>query len=139
VSTVDPFLRRLERTAVAACLIMAAIALVLARGRPGPPLAVLAGGLLVGLSYWTIGLGVHALTVGMSVTDPDVAPESPERIPPRMRWTVARVVLRYALLSLLAYVMIARLRLHPLGLLAGASSVVAAASIEAGRLLLKKS
>jgi hypothetical protein len=35
--------------------------------------------------------------------------------------------------------MIARLRLHPLGLLAGASSVVAAVSIEALRLLLKKS
>jgi hypothetical protein len=34
--------------------------------------------------------------------------------------------------------MIARLRLHPLGLLAGASSVVAAAVIEAGRLLSKK-
>jgi hypothetical protein len=34
--------------------------------------------------------------------------------------------------------MIARLRLHPLGLLAGASSVVAAAAIEAGRLLSKK-
>jgi hypothetical protein len=35
--------------------------------------------------------------------------------------------------------MIARLRLHPLGLLAGVSSVVAAASVEAFRLLLKKS
>jgi hypothetical protein len=34
--------------------------------------------------------------------------------------------------------MIARLRLHPLGLLAGASSFVAAASIEALRLLMKK-
>jgi hypothetical protein len=39
----------------------------------------------------------------------------------------------------LAYVMIARLSLHPIGLLAGASSVVVAASIEAVRLLLKKS
>jgi hypothetical protein len=34
--------------------------------------------------------------------------------------------------------MIARLRLPPLGLLAGASSVVAAVSIEAIRFLLKK-
>jgi hypothetical protein len=35
--------------------------------------------------------------------------------------------------------MIARLHLHPVGLLAGASSVVAAAAVEAVRLLLKKS
>jgi hypothetical protein len=35
--------------------------------------------------------------------------------------------------------MIARLRLHPVGLLAGASSIVAAVSIEAVRLLMKKS
>jgi hypothetical protein len=33
--------------------------------------------------------------------------------------------------------MIARLRLHPLGLVAGASSVVAAAVLEAGRLFKK--
>jgi len=42
-------------------------------------------------------------------------------------------VLRYALLGLLAYVMIARLRLNPVGLLLGASSMVAAAAIEAMR------
>jgi hypothetical protein len=34
--------------------------------------------------------------------------------------------------------MIARLRLHPVGLLAGVSSIVAAASVEAVRLLVKK-
>jgi len=49
------------------------------------------------------------------------------------------VIGRYALLALLAYVMIARLRLHPLGLLAGASSVVAGAGVEALRLIMKKS
>src|SRR5262245_10720132 len=99
---------------------MAAIAFVWSGGAPGPPLAVLAGGLLVGLSYWTIGLSVHALTIGMTVTgydgggdnEADLAPKTPVN----MRWTLARVVLRYALLGLLAYVMIARLHLHPLGL-----------------------
>jgi len=50
----------------------------------------------------------------------------------------AKLAGRYALLALLAYVMIARLRLHPLGLLVGASSVVAAVAIEAVRFLLKK-
>jgi hypothetical protein len=40
---------------------------------------------------------------------------------------------RYALLALLAYVMIARLRLHPLGLMVGATALVAAATAEAVR------
>ena len=51
--------------------------------------------------------------------------------------SLVKLVLRYALLAFLAYVMIARLRLHPIGLLAGASSVAAAASVEAVRLLTK--
>jgi hypothetical protein len=148
----DLFLRRFERTAIAVCLVMAGLALVIARGRPGPAVAVLAGGLLIGVSYWTIGLGVHALADAFLPRppdpdkDPDKDPErdgdasnAPAESRPRMGWTLSRVLLRYALLALLAYVMIARLRLHPIGLLAGASSVAAAASIEACRLLLKKS
>ena len=137
----DVFLRRLERTAIIVCLTMAGVALVIARGRLGPAIAVLAGGLLIGVSYWTIGLGVHALADAFLPAPGDAAqPASEKATPaPRMGWTVSRVLLRYALLALLAYVMIARLRLHPIGLLAGASSVAAAASIEAGRLLLKKS
>lgn len=137
----DVFLRRLERTAIVVCLTMAGVALVIARGRPGPAIAVLAGGLLIGVSYWTIGLGVHALADAFLPAPGDAAPPASEKATPapRMGWTVSRVLLRYALLALLAYVMIARLRLHPIGLLAGASSVAAAASIEAGRLLLKKS
>ena len=42
---------------------------------------------------------------------------------------------RYALLALAAYVMIVRLRLHAIGVLIGASSLVAAASFEAVRVL----
>ena len=42
---------------------------------------------------------------------------------------------RYALLGLWAYVMIVRLRLHAIGVLIGASSLVAAASFEAVRVL----
>jgi hypothetical protein len=145
MSGADAFLRRLERTAIVVCLAMAGAALVIARGRSGPAIAVLAGGLLIGVSYWTIGLGVHALAgaflrpPGDGAEDGAEADEQPTTAAPRTGWTVSRVLLRYALLALLAYVMIARLRLHPIGLLAGASSVAAAASIEAGRLLLKKS
>jgi hypothetical protein len=44
---------------------------------------------------------------------------------------LALTLLRYALLALAAYVMVAHVRLHPLGLMAGASSVVLAITIEA--------
>jgi hypothetical protein len=121
----DPFLRRLEWTSIVACLAMAAIAIVIARGRLEPAAGVLGGGLLIAVSYRTIGSSVAAVA----------AAQASARAP----WIVVKVAARYALLAFLAYVMIVRLRLHPVGLLAGASSVVAAASIEALRLLLKKS
>jgi hypothetical protein len=147
-SDAHQFLRRLERTAAAVCLAMSAAALVIARGRPGPAVAVLAGGLLIGVSYWTIGLGVHALAATF-IPRADGAAESTsasasgatgEAAKPAagVTMTLARVLLRYALLALLAYVMIARLRLHPIGLLAGASSIVAAAALEAGRFVFTK-
>lgn len=133
----NAFLRRLESTAVVACLAMAGLAMAFSSGRPAPALAVLAGGLLIGFSYWTIGSGIGALGTVFSASRTATDRVAPP--PPRVAWTMAKVVVRYALLALLAYVMIARLRLHPLGLLAGASSVVVAASVEACRLLLKKS
>jgi hypothetical protein len=133
----NAFLRRLEATAIVACLAMAGLAMALSSGRPAPALAVLAGGLLIGFSYWTIGSGIGALGTVFTASPTATDRAAPPR--PSVAWTMAKVVVRYALLALLAYVMIARLRLHPLGLLAGASSVVVAASVEAFRLLLKKS
>jgi hypothetical protein len=112
---------------------MAACAIALSPRQPDAALGVLGGGLLIAFSYWTIGSGIGAL--GGFFTDPS----DRTTLPRSMVWTMTKVAGRYALLALLAYVMIARLRLHPLGLLAGASSVVVAASVEAFRLLLKKS
>jgi hypothetical protein len=131
----DPWLRRIERTSIVACLVMAAAAFVIARGAPGPALGVLGGGLLIAVSYRTIASGVNGLVDRLV---PKTADSSAQARPPRLAWTVARLAGRYALLAVLAYVMIARLRLHPVGLLVGASSVVAAASVEALRLLMKK-
>ena len=131
---VDPLLRRLERTAWIACLVMAAAAFVISRGQWRPVFGVLGGGLLIAVSYRTIGTGVSGLVE--RVARPAGAAGAPL---PGVGKTALLVVFRYALLALLAYVMIARLRLHPLGLLAGASSVVAAAAVEAFRLFTKKS
>ena len=136
----DAFLRRLERTAIVVCLTMAGVALAIARGRPGPAIAVLAGGLLIGVSYWTIRLGVHALADAFCARQRRRAlrPGGGNSCAANGLDGVARAAaVRFTRSSGVG--MIARLRLHPIGLLAGASSVAAAASIEAGRLLLKKS
>ena len=127
----DVVLRRVERTAIGFCGAMAMAALAIARGSPWPAVAVLAGGALVGTSYWSIKSGVSRLI------------DAPADGGARARRSRVRIALqlagRYALLAFMAYVMIVRLRLHPLGLLAGASSIVAAVTVEAVRVLVKKS
>jgi hypothetical protein len=120
-------LHRLQTTAAVCCGVMIVGALVLSRGQLRPALGVLGGGILAGVSLLGIRSGVGGMVIGTA-----------EQSRPHVAWMLIKLAGRYALLALLAYVMIARLRLHPLGLLAGASSVVAAAVIEAGRLLSKK-
>jgi len=128
----DWTVRRVERTAWFACGGMALLALLIAGGAPGPALAVLAGGALIALAYWSLKAGVSVL---------DAPVQGGQGRPGAGRRTataVLKIAGRYALLAFLAYVMIARLRLHPLGLFAGASSFVAAVSIETLRLLIRK-
>lgn len=127
----DPRLRRLERTAIAWCAVMTIAALLWRQGRLDVALGVLGGGLLVGGSYWAIKSSVDRLTAVFARGAEDAAQRNRAR--PRLGFALAVFALRYALLGLFAYVMIARLRLHPIGLLLGASSVVAAAAIEAMR------
>src|SRR5258708_36308788 len=83
--------------------------------------AVLGGGLLIGISFWSIASAVDDLAATR-----------------RASFTLFAVAGRYALLAFLAYVMIARLRLPPLGLIAGASSFAVAAALESVILLRKK-
>ncbi len=93
-------------------------------------IGVLGGGLLIAISLYTIGGGVAVLVAG-------AAGGAPAR--QKLAGTLLKVVFRYALLGFLAYVMIARLRLHPLGLLVGATSITAAVFVEAVRLHTKRS
>jgi hypothetical protein len=128
----DALLRRVERTAIVFCGAMTIAALAIAGGSPGPAVAVLAGGILIATSYWSIKSGVSGLIDAM-------APRGEERARVPRRRIALQLAGRYALLGFMAYVMIVRLRLHPLGLLAGASSIVAAVTVEAVRVLMKKS
>jgi hypothetical protein len=113
-------LDRLQRNALVSCAVMAAAATAIARDwRTG--LAVVGGGALIAISFLSIRGGVEDISVRG-----------------RAGRAILKVAGRYALLAFLAYVMIARLRLSPLGLIAGASSVAAAACVEAVRYLRNK-
>ena len=130
----EAILRRVQLTATVACVAFAAIAFAVSHGRIEPVIAVLAGGLLAGISYWMLASGVtHVVDLMLPRAGESARPTRRSRLV-----ITGKLAGRYALLALLAYVMIARLRLHPLGLLVGASSVVAAVAIEAVRFLLKK-
>jgi hypothetical protein len=115
----DP-IERLQREALVSCLVMAAAAVVIARSW-WAGLAVIGGGVLIATSFLSLRGSLDAMAERRHVGR-----------------AVLKITGRYALLAFLAYVMIARLRLPPLGLIAGASSVVAAAALEAGRLLFLK-
>lgn len=123
----DPFLDTLERRAIACCAAFAVVALVVTRGWRAP-VGVLAGGVLIGVSFLAIRSSIEQIAParrgGIRVEKPALA--------------VVQLAGRYALLAILAYVMIARLRMHPVALIAGASSVVAATALEAGRFLRNK-
>jgi hypothetical protein len=129
----DPLFRGIERNALVIASVLTLAALFV-EPRPAVALGVIGGAVLVGVSYWLLKSGVTGI-VDLMTKSSDLQ-GGPRRTAAQQ---VLKLALRYALLALLAYVMIARLRLHPWGLLAGASSVVAAVSIEAVRLLLKKS
>ena len=89
-------------------------------------LGVVGGALLAAVSYRGIRAGVAALA-GSGIA----------RDGTRRRTTAARglvkFITRFAILGLIAYVMMVRLRAQPVWMLLGASSLVAAAALEAAR------
>jgi hypothetical protein len=150
----DPLLRRLERHALVFCAVAAGAAWAVRGGNPDIALGIAGGGVLSVVSYWTIRSSVTRLTrlVGTSpgstdeqAAGPAAAGPTPEAPPatdaaaavfrPGIAAVLVQLTGRYALLALIAYGMIARLTLHPVGLLIGISSVVVAASLEAVRVV----
>jgi hypothetical protein len=125
----DLLLRRLSRTSAVVCLLMSAVGYGL--GGPAAAFGVLGGGVLIGISFYLLASGSAGLAALIAVS---TFREDRRRM---AAGVVLKLAGRYALLGFLAYVMIARLRLHPLGVLAGVSSVGAAAFIEAVRFLNK--
>ena len=121
----DPLLRRVARSAGIICAAGALVALPLGGWRAAAGVA--GGGLLVAISFAAVAFSIGAF-IGR------VDPASPARTRRPNRVLAAAVfILHYALLALVAYVMIARLRLHPIGLVGGVTSFVLAAAVEAAR------
>lgn len=124
----DAALRRFERDAVGACLVLAVAALVLVTPWRGVATAaraaggVLGGGLLTAISYRAIKGAATAL-VGIAVLSFG-----------RRAFLCVKFFTRYALLAVAAYVMLTCLRLHPVGLLAGATAPFVAALMQVVRM-----
>ena len=116
----DPTLRRIERDSVIACASLAVAAGIITRGVE-TPLGVLGGGALVAISYRGIKAGISTVAEGGGGGSKPIA------------IGLVKFFTRYAILALAAYVIMARLRLPPLAVFAGASSLVIAVMVEALR------
>jgi hypothetical protein len=114
----DPLLRRVERNGILACAGMAVIAWALARGDVNAPAGVFGGGLLAWISYRGIKGGIDVLT-------------GPVREGVNVAIGLVKFFTRYAILAVAAYVIMARFRMPPVAVVAGASSLVVAVAIEA--------
>ena len=127
------FLKGLERRAIIVAILLGVAALVWPRSEtttgPMRALAVLGGALLAGISYFGVRRGVDGLTAAMA---------SGANARRGIVLTLTMLVGRYALLALIAYVMISRLRLSPLGVLVGVSVIPLAATTEATVALVGK-
>jgi hypothetical protein len=126
VTESETALRRLERHSVAACLALALVAAVIT-WRLDAPLGVLGGGALVAISYRGIKAGITAL-LAAGESGPN-----PRNVRRNLAIGLVKFFTRYAILALAAYVIMARLRLPPVAVFAGASSFVIAVVVEALR------
>lgn len=124
-------LQRLERTSAVFVVVATAAGFLL--GGVGWGGGILGGGLLAGISYWAIRSTVDALVQAMGVGAPTSSASSGASARPGTTRVVLTLLGRHALLGIVAYVIIVRLRLHPVGVLTGASAVVVAAAREAIR------
>jgi ATP synthase I chain len=112
-------LRRVERDAAVVCAVLAVGAWAIWPSRPAVAGGVVAGGLLIGFAYSAI----KGVVGGGPVAG---GPERPRR-------HIVKFFTRHVILAVAAYVMMARLRLDPIGMLVGASSLVMAVALEAAR------
>ncbi len=113
---------RIRRDAALACVVLGAVAMLVWPRDWRMAAGVAGGGLLVGVSAWAIQGLVDGLLGGGSGARPG----------PRL---LVKFFTRHAILALAAYGMMSRLKLDPVGMLVGVSTLVIAAGLEAARVL----
>jgi hypothetical protein len=130
----DQLLRRIERTSVMACAAIAVLSWAVAGWRLSYALGALGGGAIVAISYRGIKAGIDAVTL-MGATNPTRRAGRAEASARRRAVAsgLVKFFTRYAILAVAAYVIMARLRLPPVAVIAGASSLVVAVTLEAVR------
>lgn len=117
-------IRRFARNTALACLALSAGAAAWSRGDLRVVGGVLAGGVLVGLAIWALrGLVSEVVMRG----------ETGEIRPMSRGLALVKFFTRHVILALVAYVMMVRLHLDPIGMVVGVTSVVVAALVEARR------
>jgi hypothetical protein len=116
----DPLLHRIERTALIVCGLTSMLAAIGSRAHLAAGAGVLGGGAIAAVSYLGIKAGADVLVSGGSAGG--------------RRHVLARLVksfTRYGILAGASYVLMARVRLPPVAVVAGALSIVVAIAIEA--------
>ena len=124
---------RVARDTAIAC---AAIALIYASwtGSIAAAIAVLGGGVLIGISFWAIRATVDDMTLRNSLSRRSrEAAKADETGPKTAGFALVKFFTRHGIVALAAYGMMVRLHLDPLGLLAGVSSLGVAVGVEALR------
>lgn len=119
-------IERIVRDAVIVCGVMVVVAAVWKRDF-ATPAGVAGGGVLIGLAFWAIRGSVDA-----SIR-PWVDGESGRR---RGRLPLVKFFTRHGMLAFAAYGMMVRLRVDPVAMLVGVSSLGAAVAVEAVRGLI---
>ena len=116
-------IERVSRDATIICAVMMTVAALWKRDL-ATPAGVAAGWLLIALAFWAIQGTVDAVILARS------AGETP---PKRAGFQLVKFFTRHAMLAFAAYVMMMRLRVDPVAMLMGVSSLGAAAAVEAVR------
>ena len=112
-------IERIARNTVLACVAIAVLFAIWKRSIVAS-LAVVGGGLLIGISFWAIASAVDQLILrSQGETGLKTA-----------GFSLVKFFTRYAIVALAAYGMMVRLRVDPMGLLLGVSSFGVAVAVE---------
>jgi hypothetical protein len=105
-------------------VVLAVGAWLWAPDRPRLMGGILGGGALAGLAFWVLAGVVNAVARRAEIG---------EKRPIFRGFALVNFFTRHAILAFVAYVMMVRLHLDPIGMLVGVTAVVVAAAIEAAR------